>query len=83
MAVMEWRVKSKSVRGVFRVFGEAEEVARDFATERMVEKTINKKTTQAKQYGGLLAADPVGPYQLQKRKSGMEGDDSTWQDVPA
>lgn len=81
MAVMEWRVKSKSVRGIFKVFGEAETIARDFATEREVEKTINKKTIIVKQYGGLLSGDIVGPYQLQNRRSGTTGDDSTWKDA--
>jgi hypothetical protein len=82
---MEWRVKSVSVRGCFAAFGDNEKAARYFATERLVEKEIRDGKTTKKisvmQYGGILSADPIGPYQLQCRPSGTVGNDSTWKDI--
>lgn len=63
------------------MFGESEAIAREFMAEVMVEKTINKKTVMVRQRGGFLMSDPEGKYQLQNRKSGTIGDDSTWKDV--
>ena len=85
MAVMEWRVKSVNMKGIFRTFGTDEERARNFVTIREVEETIKvgkeTKKVMVKRYGGSLSSDPGGPYQLQCRLDGTSGNDSTWEDV--
>lgn len=67
----EWRIVSKRVFGTFRTFGEGEDYAR-------------RELTRRGDKGDLvgLANDPIGPYELQSRPLGTQGNDSTWTSEP-
>lgn len=74
----EWRVVSVNMRGIFKVFGQNEEAARDFIEPRPRPVMINGKETMVTKRGGQLASDPNGVYRLEWRKAGTVGNDSTW-----
>lgn len=67
MAAKEWRIKSVRMRGTFRVFGNDKASA---------ERQLTAINDRGDRIG--LASDPNGPYLLQYREAGKQGDDSTW-----